>query len=44
MIGKSAWCREQGIYPAELDKWFTRATAVWTLLTADGAIDWRKLS
>ena len=27
MIGKSAWCREQGIYPAELDKWCTSATA-----------------
>ena len=25
--GKSAWCREQGIYPAELDKWCSSATA-----------------
>ncbi len=24
---KSAWCREQGIYPAELDKWCSSATA-----------------
>jgi hypothetical protein len=24
---KSAWCREQGIYPAELDKWCASATA-----------------
>ena len=24
---RSAWCREQGIYPAELDKWCTSATA-----------------
>ncbi len=27
MSGKSAWCREQGIYPAELDKWCSSATA-----------------
>jgi len=25
--GKSAWCREQGIYPAELDKWCASASA-----------------
>ena len=25
--GKSAWCREQGLYPAELAKWCTSATA-----------------
>ena len=25
--GKSAWCREQGIYPAELDKWCASAAA-----------------
>jgi transposase-like protein len=25
--GKSTWCREQGIYPAELDKWCSSATA-----------------
>ena len=25
--GKSAWCREQGIYPAELDKWCSSASA-----------------
>ena len=24
--GKSAWCREQGIYPGELDKWCSSAT------------------
>ena len=24
---KSAWCREQGIYPAELDKWCASASA-----------------
>ncbi len=24
-VGKSAWCREQGIYPAELEKWCTSA-------------------
>ena len=24
--GKSAWCREHGVYPAELDKWRTSAT------------------
>lgn len=23
---KSAWCREQGVYPAELDKWRASAT------------------
>ncbi len=27
VTGKNAWCREQGIYPAELDKWCTSATA-----------------
>ena len=25
--GKSAWCREQGMYPVELDKWRSSATA-----------------
>jgi transposase len=25
--GKSAWCRKQGVYPAELDKWRASATA-----------------
>jgi hypothetical protein len=25
--GKSAWCREHGVYPAELDKWHASATA-----------------
>ena len=25
--GKSAWCREHGVYPAELDKWRSSATA-----------------
>ena len=25
--GKSAWCREQGVYPAELNKWWCSATA-----------------
>ena len=25
--GKSAWCREHGLYPAELDKWRASATA-----------------
>ena len=25
--GKSAWCRQHGVYPAELDKWRTSATA-----------------
>jgi hypothetical protein len=25
--GKSAWCREQGLYPSELAKWCTSATA-----------------
>ena len=24
---KSAWCREHGVYPAELDKWRASATA-----------------
>jgi len=24
---KAAWCREHGVYPAELDKWHTSATA-----------------
>ena len=27
VTGKSAWCREQGLYPAELDKWCASATA-----------------
>ena len=26
-VGKSAWCREHGVYPAELDKWRSSATA-----------------
>ena len=25
--GKSAWCREHGVYPADLDKWRGSATA-----------------
>ena len=25
--GKSGWCRKQGIYPAELDKWCSSASA-----------------
>ena len=25
--GKSAWCREQGVYPAELNQWWCSATA-----------------
>ena len=25
--GKSAWCREHGVYPAELDKWRSSCTA-----------------
>ena len=25
-VGKSAWCREHGVYPAELDKWRLNAT------------------
>jgi transposase len=25
--GKSAWCREHGVYPAELDKWRLSALA-----------------
>ena len=25
--GKSAWCRQQGVYPAELAKWCASATA-----------------
>ena len=25
--GKSAWCREHGVYPAELEKWCASATA-----------------
>jgi hypothetical protein len=25
--GKSAWCREHGVYPAELDKWRSNCTA-----------------
>jgi hypothetical protein len=24
--GKSAWCREHGVYPAELDKWCASCT------------------
>jgi hypothetical protein len=27
--GKSAWCREHGVYPAELDQWCANATAAW---------------
>ena len=27
---KSAWCREHGVYPAELDKWRASATAALT--------------
>ena len=26
-VSKGAWCREHGVYPAELDKWHTSATA-----------------
>ena len=26
-VGRSAWCREHGMYPVELDKWFASATA-----------------
>ena len=26
--GKSAWCREQGLYPSELAKWCTSVTTV----------------
>ena len=26
-VGKSAWCREHGVYPADLDKWRGSATA-----------------
>jgi len=25
--GKSAWCREHGVYPAEMDKWRMSCTA-----------------
>lgn len=25
--GKSAWCREHGVYPTELSKWWASATA-----------------
>jgi len=25
--GQSAWCREHGVYPAELDKWRASCTA-----------------
>src|SRR3989338_847715 len=25
-VGKNAWCREHGVYPAELDKWRSSAT------------------
>ena len=25
-VGKNAWCREHGVYPAELDKWRLNAT------------------
>lgn len=28
-VGKSAWCREQGLYPVELEKW--RASAIASL-------------
>jgi transposase-like protein len=27
VVGKSAWCREHGVYPAELDKWRLSATS-----------------
>jgi putative transposase len=30
--GKSAWCREHGVYPAELDKWRLSATTVLAML------------
>jgi len=26
-VGKSAWCREHGVFPADLDTWRARATA-----------------
>jgi transposase len=26
-VSKSAWCREHGVYPADLQKWQTSATA-----------------
>lgn len=26
-VGKSAWCREHGLFPAELEKWRANATA-----------------
>lgn len=29
-VGKNAWCREHGIYPAELDKWQLSATTALT--------------
>ena len=32
--GKSAWCRQQSLYPAELDKW--RASAVAALAEPEG--------
>ena len=36
--GKSAWCREHGVYPAELEKWRTSCTAAladeWSKLLA----------
>ena len=28
--GKSAWCRQHGVYPGELDKWRASATAALT--------------
>jgi hypothetical protein len=28
--GKSAWCREHGVYPGELDRWRASATAALT--------------
>jgi hypothetical protein len=27
LADKSAWCREHGVYPAELEKWLSSATA-----------------
>jgi transposase len=26
-VGKSAWCREHGVFPAEVEKWRANATA-----------------
>ena len=30
VASKGAWCREHGMYPVELDKWFASATAALT--------------